>query len=161
MPVFAKISCNIDTLQENRMFHARDCKTGSLFDKWGHIGPKRRRLLDDSWAGLFRREILPELPVEKLAPAFHDSFGRPTKEMYTTLGALVFQQMFDTTDEETTRQLAFSMEWHFALDLSGESDSAKYISSRTLWTMRSLLAARDRASSRWSSRRRRTGRWSS
>jgi hypothetical protein len=124
------------------MFHARDCKTGSLFDKWRHIGPKRRKLLDASWAGLFRREILPELPVEKLTPAFHDSFGRPTKEMYTTLGALIFQQMFDLTDEETVEQLAFNMRWHIALDLDGESDSDKYIAPRTLWTMRSLLAAK-------------------
>lgn len=125
------------------MFHARDCKTGSLFDKWRYIGPKRRKLLDHSWAGLFRREILPELPVEKLSFAFHDSFGRPTKEMYTTLGALIFQQMFDTTDEETVERLAFDMKWHFALDLDGESDSDKYISPRTLWTMRTLLSEKE------------------
>ena len=121
------------------MFHARDCKTGSLFDKWAHMGPKRRKLLDDSWAGLFRREILPELPVEKIAPAFDEVFGRPTKEMYTTLGALIFQQMLDLDDEETVRQLAFSIEWHYALDLDGESDAAKYICPRTLWTMRGIL----------------------
>ncbi|MBI5117925.1 transposase, partial [Candidatus Poribacteria bacterium] len=121
------------------MFHARDCKTGSLFDKWAHMGPKRRKLLDDSWAGFFRREILPELPVEKIAPAFDEAFGRPTKEMYTTLGALIFQQMLDLDDEETIRQLAFSIEWHYALDLDGESDAAKYICPRTLWTMRGIL----------------------
>lgn len=121
------------------MFHARDCKTWQLFDKWAHMGPKRRKLLDDSWAGLFRREILPELPVEKLATAFDEINGRPTKEMYTTLGALIFQQMLDLDDEETVRQLAFSIEWHFALDLDGESDAAKYICPRTLWTMRGIL----------------------
>src|SRR5660397_210248 len=93
MAVCIKIPCNIKQLRENRMFHARDCKTGQLFDKWAHMGPKRRKLLDDSWAGLFRREILPELPVEKLATAFDEINGRPTKEMYTTLGALIFQQM--------------------------------------------------------------------
>src|SRR4030067_114688 len=139
MPVCAKIPCNIKELTENRMFHARDCKTGSLFDKWAHMGPKRRKLLDDSWAGRFRREILPELPVEKIAPAFDEAFGRPTKEMYTTLGALIFQQMLDLDDEETVRQLAFSIEWHYALDLDGESDAAKYICPRTLWTMRGIL----------------------
>src|SRR3989304_5348643 len=139
MPVCAKIPCNIRELTENCMFHARDWKTGSLFDKWAYMGPKRRNLLDDSWAGLFRREILPELPVEKIAPAFDEAFGRPTKEMYTTLGALIFQQMLDLDDEETVRQLAFSIEWHYALDLDGESDAAKYICPRTLWTMRGIL----------------------
>ena len=121
------------------MFHARECKTGSLFDKWAHMGPKRRKLLDDSWAGLFRREILPELPVEKIAPAFDEVNGRPTKEMYTTLGALIFQQMLDLNDEETVEQLAFNVMWHYALDLDGESDAAKYVCPRTLWTMRGIL----------------------
>ena len=125
------------------MFHARDCKTGSLFDKWAYLGPKRRKLLEKSWAGLFRKEILPELPVEKLITAFDEVNGRPTKEMYTTLGALIFQQMLDLTDEETIRQLAFSMEWHFALDLDGESDAAKYICPRTLWTMRGILTKKE------------------
>ena len=125
------------------MFHARDCKTGSLFDKWAYMGPKRRKLLDDSWAGLFRKEILPELPVEKLAPAFHEVNGRPTKEMYTTLGALIFQQMLDLNDEETVEQLAFNVMWHFALDLNGESDAAKYICPRTLWTMRGILTRKE------------------
>jgi len=125
------------------MFHARDCKTGSLFDKWAYMGPKRRKLLDDSWAGLFRREILPELPVEKLASAFDEVNGRPTKEMYTTLGALIFQQMLDLNDEETVRQLAFNVMWHFALDLDGESDAAKYICPRTLWTMRGILTRKE------------------
>jgi hypothetical protein len=125
------------------MFFARDCKTGSLFDKWDYMGPKRRKLLEDSWAGLFRREILPELPVDKLAPSFHESFGRPTKEVYTTLGALIFQQMFNTTDDETVEQLAFNLQWHFALDLPGESDAVKYISPKTLWTMRRMLNERE------------------
>src|SRR4030067_592688 len=107
------------------------------------MGPKRRKLLDDSWAGLFRKEILPELPVEKLAPAFDEVNGRPTKEMYTTLGALIFQQLLDLDDEETVRQLAFSIEWHYALDLDGESDAAKYICPRTLWTMRGILTRKE------------------
>jgi hypothetical protein len=101
------------------MFFARDCKTGSLFDKWDYMGPKRRKLLEDSWAGLFRREILPELPVDKLAPSFHENFGRPTKEVYTTLGALIFQQMFNTTDDETVGAVGFQPPVALRSDLSG------------------------------------------
>src|SRR3990172_11076134 len=48
--------------------------------------------------------------------------------------------MHDTTDEEAVRQLAFSLEWHYALDLPDESDEGKYVCLRTLWTMRQLLA---------------------
>lgn len=50
------------------MFHIKDRKTGQLFDQWRYLGPKRRKLLDESWAGLFREKILPELPVERMSP---------------------------------------------------------------------------------------------
>ena len=122
------------------MFHVRDRRTGALFDPWSYLGPKRRKLLDRSWAGLFRKEILPHLPVEAIVPAFHARLGRPSKDAYTLMGALVFQQMHDTTDEETVRQLAFSIEWHYALDLPSESDEGKYVCVRTLLSMRQLLA---------------------
>src|SRR4030042_3295373 len=102
--------CKITRLLGNSMFNARDCKTGHLFDKWAYMGPKRRKLLDASWAGFFRREILPELPVEKLAPAFHEFNGRPTKEMHTTLSVLIFQQMLHLTAEEPAGQCVVSVE---------------------------------------------------
>jgi hypothetical protein len=125
------------------MVHVRDRKTGRLFDPWAYLGPKRRKLLEESWAGLFRRDSLPELPVETIASHFHDSFGRPTKEVYTTLGTLLFQQMFDLTDAETVEQLAFNLQWHYALDLPGESDAAKYLCLKTLWSIRKSMAERN------------------
>jgi len=88
---------------------------------------------------LYREHILPHLPVEKLARHFKDGFGRPTKELHTALSAVFLQQMFDLTDEESVRALSFDQSWHYALDLSGESDEDKYLSPKTLWTMRRLV----------------------
>jgi hypothetical protein len=109
-----------------------------LFDPWKFLGPKRRQKLERSWPGLFRSEILKQLPVDKLAPFFRADFGRPTKELYTVLGVLVLQETHDLTDEETVDQLSFNIQWHYALNITEESDSAKYIAPKTLWTMRSL-----------------------
>ena len=122
------------------MIRVEDHKTGYLFDPWRHLGPKRRRLLDESWAGLYREHILLHLPVEKLARHFKSGFGRPTKELHTALSAVLLQQLFDLTDEETVRTLAFDASWHYALDIPGESDEDKYLSPKTLWTMRKLVA---------------------
>lgn len=121
------------------MLNIKNHKQQQIFDPWSHLGPKRRKLLDESWAGLFQREILHELPVHKLACYFDSGFGRPTKEIYTSLGVLLFQQMNDLTDEEACQQLAFDLRWHYALNLSEESDAAKYICPKTLWTLRSIL----------------------
>jgi hypothetical protein len=120
------------------MIHIKDHKQGELFDPWSFLSPKRRRLLDQSWAGLFKKHILCELPVGQLAPFFAEGFGRPTKELYTVLGVLVLQQSLDLTDVEAVNQLAFNTQWHYALNITEESDSAKYFSAKTLWNMRSI-----------------------
>ena len=121
------------------MIRIKNQKQKALFDPWGSLGPKRRELLDQSWAGLFQKELLCELPVNKIAPFFKEGFGRPTKEMYTALGALLLQQAHDLTDDETVNQLAFNIQWHYALNITEESDSAKYMCPKTLWNMRSIV----------------------
>ena len=118
------------------MIRYREPRQASLIDPWGDLGPKRRQLLENSWAGLFRREILSELPVAQLALHFRADFGRPAKELHTVLGVLVLQQMHDLTDLETVNQLAFNAQWHYALDIPSESDAAKYMCPKTLWSMR-------------------------
>ena len=112
----------------------------TLFDFWNFLSPKRRKMLDESWAGLFQKEILCELPVNKLTTFFNKGFGRPTKELYSMFGLVLLQQAHDLTDEETVNQLAFNIQWHYALNITDESDSAKYISLKTLWNIRQTIA---------------------
>lgn len=121
------------------MILIKDHKQTELFDPWRFLSPKRRDLLDKTWPGLFKNIILPELPVSRIFPFFSDGVGRPTKELYTVLGVLVLQQIFDLTDEETCSQLAYNIQWHYALNITEESDSAKYMCPKTLWTMRTIL----------------------
>ena len=125
------------------MFYTKDRKTGQLFDQWRYLGPKRRKLMDESWAGLFKGKILPELPVERMSSCFSSGFGRPTKELYAMLGAILFQQIFDLTDDETVSQMAFNIQWHYALDNPEESDGVKYICPKTLWSMRKMITDHD------------------
>jgi hypothetical protein len=110
-----------------------------LFDPWQFLSTKRREMLDQNWPGFFRERVLKKLPVDTLSLAFpRKDFGRPTKELYTVLGALALQQYHDLTDQETSQQLSYDIQWHYALDIVEESDEAKYICPKTLWTMRLL-----------------------
>jgi hypothetical protein len=111
-----------------------------IFDPWSDISPKRRQLLEAGWPGLFREHILPSIPVSKVSRYFDASMGRPTKELYAMLGALILQQAFDITDEETVQQFAFNIQWHYALNITEESDSAKYVCPKTLWSCRDVIA---------------------
>ena len=121
------------------MIRIKNHKQLEIFDPWSFLSPIRRRMLDQSWAGLFKEEILCELPVGKFKPFFNEGFGRPTKELHTALGMLILQQAFDMTDEETVNQLSFNIQLHYALNISEESDSAKYVCTKTLWNIRNIV----------------------
>jgi len=121
------------------MINVKDHFTGYLFDIWDHIGPKRRKLLDKSWAGVFRTFLLEKLPVSKIARHFTDGMGRPSKELYTMTGAVILQQLHDLSDAEVTRALAFNIDWHYALDITDDSDASTYVSERSLRNYRRIL----------------------
>ena len=121
------------------MITVNDHQTEWLFDPWKHLGPKRRKLLEKSWSGVFRKYLLEKLPVNKVAKHFDEVMGRPSKELYTAVGALILQQFRDLSDLEVSMALAFNEQWHYALDINDESDASKYISERTLRTYRKIL----------------------
>lgn len=121
------------------MFHTKDHKTVNMFDPLEHLGPRRRKLLEGSWAHLFREEILPFLPVQKLIVHYSELRGRPTKELYAMMGLMILQQMHDLTDDEAVMEFAFGYQWHYALNITGGSDEEAYISPKTLWNMRRIL----------------------
>ncbi len=122
------------------MIYAKDHKTCNIFDPFSHLGPKRLKMLTDSWSGLFRKELLPNLPIHLVSKHYERDMGRPTKELYAMMGVTILQQMKDLTDDETVRQFAFNTEWHYALDVSGVSDTSAYICLKTLWNMRELMS---------------------
>jgi len=121
------------------MIRIKDHKQLDIFDPWSFLSPKRRDMLDKSWSGLFREHLLCELPVQQIRPFFREDFGRPGKELYTLLGVLLFQQAMDLNDEQCVEQLSFNIQWHYALNITEESDHAKYISEKTLWHWRQVL----------------------
>ena len=54
------------------MFQAKDNKQGYIFDPFEYLDPKRLSELKYSWAEIFRKKILPELPVESFYKNYHD-----------------------------------------------------------------------------------------
>ena len=121
------------------MITVKDHHTRRLFDHWDYLGTKRRKLFDTSWSGVFREYLLEKLPVNKVAKHFDEVMGRPSKELYTAIGALILQQLNDLSDPEVTRAVAFNIDWHYAPDITDESDAKKYIPERTLRTYRRIL----------------------
>jgi hypothetical protein len=121
------------------MINIKDHKQMEIFDPWSFLSPKRREKLDKDWPGLFQEHLLRELPVSEFKSVFRKGMGRPTKELHTVLGILLLQQAMDLTDHDAADQLAYNIQWHYALNITEESDAAKYICEKTLWTMRNHI----------------------
>ena len=119
------------------MLTQRNHKNGDLFDPWEYLGPQRRRLLEQSWAGVFRKHLLHCLPVGELALHFSRGLGRPSKDAYVVLGALILQQLHNLTDAAAVEAVALHVGWHYALDIRRESDA--YVCERTLRNYRRLI----------------------
>jgi len=67
------------------------------------------------------------------------SVAPPPKELRTVFGALILQQAHDLSDNERVNQLAFNIQWHYALNITEESDSAKHMCPKALWNIRSIV----------------------
>ena len=93
------------------MYQINPLQQDLLIDSFYYLGPKRKEILETGWPLLFRSSLLEKIPVEEIKQCFHDQIGRPTKELRTMLGALLLQQMFDLTDEETLFQFCFNIGW--------------------------------------------------
>ena len=59
------------------MINIKDHKTLNMFDPLPYLGPRRRRLMESSWAKLFRDHVLFALPVDKIFKNYHWAMGRP------------------------------------------------------------------------------------
>lgn len=102
-----------------------------------YLSKEKIDLLNKTWAGTFRKHILPNLPIEKLYSNYSKTMGRPTKDLTTAMGAAILQQIFNLTDEETRHQLAFNQQWHYALETYEQKE--QLYSEKTLWTVRHQL----------------------
>jgi hypothetical protein len=122
------------------MIHIKDHKQRDMFNPFAHLGPKRLALLESSWAHLFREEILHKLPAEKLFPFFSEFRGRKSKELYAMLGLVLIQQMEDCSDTDAVDNFALNLKWQYALNITDESDVASYVSPKTLWNLRDIVA---------------------
>jgi len=122
------------------LIYTKDHKTGYLYDSFADLGPKRVAVLKNSWAELFRHEILPQLPVSELSCHYSKSHGRPTKELFSVMGLMILQQMYNLSDKDAVHQFSFNIQWHYALNITSSDDAHSYLCERTLWEMRSLMS---------------------
>lgn len=121
------------------MKNINDHFTEDLFEPWEQIGQKRKQMLKEGWAEVFRETVFPNLPVKEVGEHFDDNMGRPSTELYTFTGIPVLQQILDLTDRQMQQAVAFDIRIHYALDIQANTDRNTYVSLKTIWTARDIM----------------------
>src|SRR3954453_10904811 len=124
------------------MIHSVDPRQDRLFDPFdGIIPPAGRKIIANGWQGVFRHVLLEVMPVGELPVHFTDSFGAPTKELYSMAGLVFLADFFGWTAQEAIEAYIFRSDVQFALNLEPGAE----VSTRTLERYQKLFREDDLA----------------
>ena len=94
-----------------------------LYDPFaGLFSPLAKNRLTHGWQAIFRATLLQLMPAEALGQHFHETQGRPTKELYSIAGLLFLQETFDWTNSQAVEAYLFRTDVQFALNLEPGRD---------------------------------------
>lgn len=98
----------------------------------------KRKRLENTWAAVFRDEILPVLiNIEpEFAHKYHKTLGAPNKSVAVLLGLNILQDMFDMSDGETVEAFDFNVLWHVALQTPPDQ---AHVCIKTMFNFRQFL----------------------
>ncbi len=113
----------------------------SLFGVETQLNISLSKRLKESWAQLFRTEILPILlKSEDQFAVLYGKTGRPNFSVARMLGLCLLQELNSLSDQQALDTFGFDIRWRYALDVS---DADAYLSRRSLVEFRRRLAVQD------------------
>jgi len=109
----------------------------SLFDLDVYLPEDRVAALDKTWAGPFRRNILPLIAEDPFAPFYCPDNGRPNVPVSILIGLCILKEWHNLTDAELLGSLGWDLRWQYALDVNMDEAG---VCQKTLHNFRSLVA---------------------
>lgn len=119
------------------MFRPRSPQKG-MFDIGSLLPKKKLSQLEQTWAGLFQKKVLPLIDEDVFRDFYDDRMGAPNKAVQTVIGLLIIKELFDYTDSELLSHLDFDLQTQYALDLSVDEACT---CQKTLHNFRAKLTA--------------------
>jgi hypothetical protein len=112
-----------------------------LFGVHTSVGDSLHKRLSDSWAFVFRTEVLPILMrSEDKFSILYGAKGRPNFSVGRMVGICLLQEWNDLADQQALDAFGFDLRWRHALDVT---EAEAYLSRRSLVEFRRRLACRD------------------
>lgn len=121
-------------------FVPNDVQQINLFDELAFLSKRKQRILENSWAETFSRNIFSKIDEHVFAPLYsQNSNSRPNAPINVLIGALILKEFNGLTDEELEASCVFDFRYQYALHTTSYDDQP--ISLRSLSRLRSRLAA--------------------
>ena len=98
----------------------------SLFDGYQMLTPKKQKMLEDSWAPVFRNDILSKIDEEPFRKLFDEegSASRPNSPVNVLVGAAILKQLFGLSETKLIQNINFDIRYAYALSLDSLSEDA-------------------------------------
>ncbi len=117
-------------------------KQKSIFDHDVYLPAEKVEALEKTWAGPFRRQVLPMINEEPFRPFYCPDNGRPNVPVAILIGLCVLKEMHDLTDQEALGSLEFDLRWQYAFDINALE---AHTCQKTLHNFRTLVTTNDKA----------------
>jgi transposase len=108
----------------------------SIFQTHLYLPDKLRNRLKESWAEVFRKDIMPIIPEEEFSELYSENMGRPCVPVALLIGLSILKEMFNCSDEKLIEELYFNIMVQYALQVDPFEAE---ISIRTLYNFRERI----------------------
>lgn len=117
-------------------------KQKTIFDHDIYLTPERLEALEKSWAGPFRRLVLPLIKEDPFRFFYCLDNGRPNVPVAILIGLCILKELHNFTDEKLLGALEFDLRWQYAFDINLFE---AHICQKTLHNFRVLINTNQQA----------------
>ncbi len=117
-------------------------KQKTIFDHDVYLPAEKVEALERTWAGPFRRQVLPLINEELFRPFYSPDHGRPNVPVAILVGISLLKEMHNLTDHEVLGSLAFDLRWQYAFDINA---LGAHLCQKTLHNFRTLVTINKKA----------------
>ena len=99
-------------------------------DRMMSLTDRDLKMLEESWAGAFARDIFPAIDETLFMPLYSQESGSPSAPVNVTVSALILEEIFGLNDEEIVADAICDLRFQYALHTT--SELVQPVSARTL-----------------------------
>ena len=132
---------NNGTMRRHLLFRPKS-KQKSIFDHDVYLPAEKVQALEKTWAGPFRRQVLPMIDEEPFRSFYCPDNGRPNVAVAILTGLCILKELHNLTDQEVLGSLEFDLRWQYAFDINALEAR---ICQKTLHNFRTLITTNKKA----------------